>query len=354
MSAKVKLVASIDGVDAAWVSDVLGAEVTGVSAERIALDTGFSSELWRVALESADASVPASVIVKLPTTTVVREAMDMVGGYAREVAFYAEVAGRSPLATPTVYFSQQADDSTDFTIVLEDLGGWENGNHYEGLPLARATACLDQLAALHGWSATPENVAGLEQRFPPLDSPIVRQAFPMLAAEGWGVYKAQAREPIPSDVAAYVEDLPRHIVTLLEGLSERRCLIHGDIRADNLFFGPNGELSVVDFQLPSFGAGMVDVGYLISQGLTTAERGDRDEELVRGYLDALAQRDPEPYAFEDAWRHYKLAVLFGIVIPIIAIRGWDLLPQKSQELCLRLLERSIATIASTDALEVLR
>ncbi|PRC55547.1 aminoglycoside phosphotransferase, partial [Mycobacterium sp. ITM-2017-0098] len=73
----------------------------------------------------------------------------------------------------------------------------------------------------------------------------------------------------------------------IEELSRRSMLMHGDIRADNMFFSGD-ELKVVDFQLSAKGCGATDIGYLVSQGIPTPDRTGRDEGLVREYVDMLA------------------------------------------------------------------
>jgi len=351
------LPSAVEEIDAEWLTSALradgtiaaGAEVGGVRAERIALETGFSSELFRLHLDG-DAGVPASVIAKLPTTTVVREAIDLFGGYAREVAFYDQIAASAPLRTPRPHVARMSGSSTDFVLVLEDLCGWENANHYAGLALDRARACIAELAGLHAWSTDPRN-ASIVETFPSLDTPVARQVFPALFAEGWQVYRDHARLAIPPAVAGYAERFGEYAGVALGALAERRVLIHGDIRADNLFFSGE-EVAIVDFQLTARAAGLVDIGYLVSQGLTTQERGGRDEQLVREYLALLADGGVGDYGFDEAWRHYRCAVAFFLLFPVIALRGWDLLPERSRELCLRLIERSIATIEEIDALAV--
>jgi aminoglycoside phosphotransferase (APT) family kinase protein len=352
MSSAAPLPSTVGDLDAAWLTSVLradgtiagDAEIAEVRAERIALETGFSSELYRLHLTGED-GVPASVVAKLPTTTVVREAIDGIGGYARELAFYDQVAATAPLRTPRAHLAQMAADSTDFVLVLEDLRGWENGDHYAGLPLDRARACIAELAGLHAWSMHNGAIA---EAFPSLDTPIARQAFPALFAEGWKVYREHARAPMPPAIARHAARFGEHAAVALEALTKRQMLIHGDIRADNLFFAGD-QIAVVDFQLAARATGIVDVAYLVSQGLTTQERGGRDEQLVREYLEVLGVGD---YDFEKAWRHYRLAVAFFLVFPLVAIRGWEALPERSRELCLRLIERSIATIEEIDALAV--
>jgi Ecdysteroid kinase-like family len=146
------------------------------------VDSGFSSLLYRLHL-TGDASVPGSVIAKLPAQSEARGAMDMMGGYARELAFYQRVAGRAPLGTPRVYAARMATDSTDFVLVLEDLGDWDNADHLAGLSLERVRLGIAQLAGLHAWSTDPSNADALNA-FPSLGNQMTREVFPAVFARG--------------------------------------------------------------------------------------------------------------------------------------------------------------------------
>jgi len=90
---------STENVNAEWLTAVLdGGTVTDIRTERIAEDTGFSALLYRLRL--VDGEVPSSVIVKLPAQSEARGAMELLGGYQRELSFYRHVAGRAPIQTP--------------------------------------------------------------------------------------------------------------------------------------------------------------------------------------------------------------------------------------------------------------
>ncbi len=128
-------------------------------------------------------------------------------------------------------------------------------------------------------------------------------------------------------------------------------LLHGDIRADNMFFSGD-ELKVVDFQMSAWGGGAMDIGYLASQGLPTEVRSGRDEMLVREYLDVLSVHGVDDYSFDEAWRHYRFAVAYFVVLPAMPLLSWDTLPERSRELCMRLVDRAVATIDEIGALEV--
>lgn len=81
-------------------------------------------------------------------------------------------------------------------------------------------------------------------------------------------------------------------------------------------------------------------------------RAGHDEALVREYLDVLADRGFDDYSFDEAWRHYRFAVAYFIVLPAMPLLSWDTMPERSQQLCMRLVERAAATVEEIDALEV--
>jgi len=137
----------------------------------------------------------------------------------------------------------------------------------------------------------------------------------------------------------------------LQALTEGSMLLHGDIRADNMFFDGD-QLKVVDFQLAARGAGAADIAYLVSQGLPTEVRRGHDEALTREYLACLSARGVMDYAFDEAWRHYRFAVAYLMILPVITLNGWDALPERSRALSVKLTDRAVATIDEIDALEV--
>lgn len=342
----------IDELTPHWLTDALDTTVTDVHAERIAQDSGFSSLLYRLHLTAGE-DVPATMIAKLPAQSEARGAMELLGGYRRELAFYRHVAGRAPMATPRVHVALMAEDSVDFVLLLEDLGDWDNADHLAGLAMDRARLCIEQLAGLHAWSCVPANRTVLEH-FPSLDTPIARGLLLPAFAPGWRVYRDHCTGSVPGGVARFAESFADHAVDALPALTERDMLLHGDIRADNLFFDGD-RMKVVDFQFAARGCGAADIAYLVTQGLPSQAREGRDEALVREYLDHLAgfgvTDDEFDYAFDEAWRHYRFAAVYLMVLPVITLNGWDALPERSRQLCLTLTDRAVAAIDEIDALE---
>ncbi len=334
----------IDDVTPAWLTTELGRSVDDAVAQRIAEDSGFASLLYRVRL-SGDPGLPETVIVKLPGTPEARGAMEMLGGYRRELEFYRRVAGRAPMGTPEIHVAEMGSTAGDFVLVMEDLAGWENADHLAGLTVSQARTAISGLAGLHSWPGAADIPSGA---FPSMDTPLVRDLFFPVFGLAWPVYREHAREPVPPRVARFAERFPEYAAQALDVLGRSNTLLHGDIRADNLFFAGD-EMKVVDFQFASTGAGASDVAYLVSQGLPTSARRGHDEELLREYLAQLTVGD---CTFDQAWRDYRMATAYLIVLPVITLMGWDALPERSRQLCLTLTQRAVATIDETDALEV--
>jgi len=340
---------TIDDVTPQWLSAVLdGATVTDIRAERIAEDTGFSALLYRLHLVGE--GVPSSVIVKLPAESEARGAMELLDGYQRELAFYRHVAGVAPIHTPRVHAARMIDGSADFVLVLEDLCDWDNADHLAGLSLDRARLCIEQLAGLHAWSSDSANAAVLAN-FPSIDTPVVRELLIPAFGPGWQIYLDKSSAGVSSAVARFAERFAEAAAQALPELTARSMLLHGDIRADNMFFDGD-QLKVVDFQFASRGVGIADIAYLVSQGLPSQVRRGHDEALVREYLGHLSANGVIDYSFNEAWRHYRFAVAYLMVLPVTTLNGWDAMPDRSRALCLKLTERAVETIDDIDALEV--
>lgn len=339
--------AGVDDLSPQWLSAALGdVDVTTVRAEQIALDSGFSSLLYRLHLTGEH--VPPTLIAKLPAQSEARGAMDLLGGYRRELSFYRDVAGRAPMDTPAVYTARIADNGVDFVLLLEDLADWDNADHLAGLSMERARMCLAQLAALHAWSCSTS--VALES-FPSIATPIARDLLLPAFGPGWEIYRAHTETSVPPAIARFAERFTERAVEAFAVLTERDMLVHGDIRADNLFFRGD-RMKVVDFQFAARGAGAADAAYLVTQGLPVAVREGHDEALLREYLEHVAAQGVNDYGFDEAWRQYRFAAVYLMVLPVITLIGWDAMPERSRRLCLTLTDRAVAAIDAIDALEV--
>jgi aminoglycoside phosphotransferase (APT) family kinase protein len=180
---------------------------------------------------------------------------------------------------------------------------------------------------------------------------MMRDVLPAVFAAGWQLYRDHSDAVVSPSVARHADRFLTRAAMALDVLTEQNMLVHGDIRAYNVFFA-DGKCKIVDYQMAARGVGAIDLGYLVSQGLPTEARAGRDEELVRGYLDELTSRGVKDYGFDAVWRHYRFAVAYMMVLPVVALVGWDMLPERSRKLCLTLTDRAAATIDEIGATTV--
>ncbi|MDT5359024.1 MAG: hypothetical protein QOC69_786 [Mycobacterium sp.] len=341
---------SIAEVTPDWLTAVLRADgaiaaegiVTGVATEQIAVGTGFLSDLFRLRLQGDG---PDSLILKIPATSALyRATAQGANVYEREVVFYRDLARSCPLRTPHAYYAE-FEESGAMVLLLEDLRLLEAPDHLEGLQLGRAGLVIDRLAEFHAWGASPNR--------PPLDPalfPAVVDQVGQLGAVvplGWEIYLANRRHDHPPAVDLLVERLPDLTHGLAASLTAPACLVHGDLRVDNLFFAGN-DVAVVDFQFCTRASGVYDVAYLLSQGLDSTVRRGRDRELVGRYVRALGSAG---LVIDDdtAWDQYLRATALLVVFPLGAILGWPTLGERGRDLVLTLIERWAAAAVDGEA-----
>lgn len=349
----------IENVDAGWLSDALTASgalpagdvVTSMTCEGVGAGIGLLGNLHRVRYRTR-AGVQASVVVKLPADNELRGTVDALGLYGREVDFYQRLAGAVPVRTPRVHLAQAARSSTDFVLILEDMGGLVAGDQLAGLTLEQAEAAIDVIAGLHAWAwDDTSRLDSLGPSVPPLRNDTTLALYPGYFAAGWASYLGHMRrEPGPqlrAVAAHWAADLPR----FLDDLATPTTFCHGDYRADNLFFDADGSVVVIDFQLVHQGCGMSDVAYLVSQSIDHVGAGEH-ERLVRRYCAALATHGIM-YDRGDAWDRYRIAVIFHLVEAVVTTLSWPSLGHRGRQLVLRLVERTEQAIEATGAVSLL-
>lgn len=352
------LVRDESDITAQWVEGILhgtgdlaeNVGVESVALERIGDGVGMLSILMKVSPRySAATTAPASLVVKFPTTDPTqRFTADALAFYVREIVFYRDHASQAPFRTPRCYAQAIAPDSTDFTVVMEDVGNMRTLNQLDGITLAEAKVLLDKLADFHAlWWESPrlDELAGI---FQPLSNPTYHAVLPMLWQGGWPVVMEHAPHLVPNKVAPIGEMWPTKVNWMLDTLMTPRTMCHGDYRADNIMFDGNDPV-VLDFQIVGHGSGIYDVGYLISQSLPTEVRRGHDRELVDHYC-ARLESNGISVDREEMWRQYRVTVVFCATYSVTLWPSYTTMNERGQSLVRDMLERSLLAVADVDGL----
>jgi hypothetical protein len=308
---------TVDEIDCGWLTRALACgAVASFTTERIG--TGQMSESHRVALRYADehAAGPGSIVVKLASADATSRATGVgLGIYAREIAFYTELAPRigGPLARCHAARIDEAEGW--FTLVLEDITQARQGDQIAGCEPALAELAVRELARLHAPVLGDRALAASAwlNRDSPVDQALVSQLLPGFL-ERYG-------ERITSEHRALCERFVSSLDAWLAEREEPLGLVHGDFRLDNLLFGERGcvrPLTVVDWQTVGWGPAMHDVAYFLGGGLTVEDRRACERDLLREYHSRLLVERGAGMDAEHCWREYRRLSFAGVLMAIVA------------------------------------
>ncbi|MEX0875113.1 MAG: phosphotransferase [Actinomycetota bacterium] len=338
-----------------WLSKHVGGTVGSFDVEQIGIGVGLLGRLYRLELSGDD--VPASVIAKFPTLDegARMNVVEPLNFYSKEVQFYNEAAKDTPIPTPQVYFASHDRESGDFSLLLEDLGDRRMCDQNAGCLFADAKVAVDAIVDLHAtwWSSDrlvsmPWIPAFVEPPYPQVLAGMFKQSWPRaleVAGEGMGDAYKDFGDRFPELVEWFATEASRPPVTF--------C--HGDYRLDNLFFGitdDHAPLTVVDWQICLRARGGYDMGYFVSQSLSTEDRRTHETALRDRYLEGIANRGIDyPEAAFDA--DYRRTTAWCFIYPVVATGQIEVTNERHRELVKAMTARAIQAIEDNDALELL-
>ena len=329
-------------------SGTIGADtsVSSVALDSAAAGVGFMGEIGKVQVvyEGAPTDAPTSIIAKFPTASVeVRAMMHPARIYEREHRFYAELAASSPLRTPAPYhvtceLADQPDDER-YMLLMEDLSALTPGDQVGGLSPQQAEVALVALAGHHAafWDG-----AGLEDAdFVPIINGPLNQVGAAVYEASLPGFMAAFGDAIKPELVSYVANYAAARGQIIDDLEAMpHTLVHFDFRADNLLFDDDDSVAVVDWQTISQGGGAADLGYFLSQNLSTDDRRTHETALLRAYHDALLGHGVTGYDFESLQRDYKVGITCGWVIPVLAVGSLDFTSERAVALWTAVVERA--------------
>jgi hypothetical protein len=338
-------------------SGTIGADVSvsSIAADPATAGVGFMGEVATVGLtydgDAGDA--PSTLVAKFPTRSPdIRAMMFGTKIYEREHRFYRDLAPLTPIGTPAIYHVTCEPSDADpmderFLLLMEDLGHLTLGDQLVGVTPDQAEAALVALAAHHArfWGGRD-----LGQDYLPIINGPLNQA-------GQGIYHAS----LPGFMDIFGETLRPEMLAVSEGYGAANpklldalaamphTLVHFDYRADNLFFGDDGSVVCIDWQAISQGGGAADVGYFMGQNLSVEDRRNHERDLLRAYHAALVAGGVSGYDYDTFFDDYRLALVYGWIIPVMAVGSLDVSSERAMALWQAVIERAQTAVIDHDA-----
>jgi aminoglycoside phosphotransferase (APT) family kinase protein len=225
-----------------------------------------------------------------------------------EARFFSELAPMLDARIPRAVYAATDDRTRHGLVILHDLVA--EGAHFltalSPYTVDQVEATLAELAKVHArlWDSPAIDNAWLE--------PEVRKFTDYRPVEEvQDLLDGERGTPLPSQVKD-AERLRNAVIQVFAQTErERRCLVHGDAHAGNLYLDDDGKPGIVDWQIVSRGHWSFDVAYHVAAALQVPDRERAEVDLVRSYLDRMRGYGIDIPPWDDAWRAYQRALVYG-------------------------------------------
>ena len=340
-------------VTAHWLNTVLdhnghGAAIRSIHREAVGTGQMAHNERYRFTFEGDRGDAPESVVIKFPSPSEESRTAGASGGYRNEVRFYTDLADDLSIVVPDCLYGAVSDDSTSFTLVLEDLAPAKQGDQIEGAGDDQILLAVENLAGLHA---------------PRWDDPTLADIGWLQSSGGEAVAYVEMFTPIFID--RYKDRLSERARRVFEAFGARSAawverepsvhtLVHGDYRLDNLMFASTSggaPVSAVDWQTIGLGCGLRDVAYLLGNSSEPDDRRRHEPEALERYRLAMAGLGVDLPADEvmAMYRHGTFQGPFITMLGSIAVGQTD----RGDDMFMAMAERSAAQIDDHDALDLI-
>lgn len=274
------------------------------------------------------------------------------GHYETEVNFYSEMAGEIPLRTPEIYVCAMDHSSERVLLIMEGFTGWHSPDQVKGArapEVATATTAIAALASRY-WNEPPlADYPWLKSA----DSPVFA-SMPADYAACLPVLLDRFESLWPVGAASTLTTIANGYGRVQQAITQgTQVLSHWDYRVENLFFGADGELAIIDWQLMHMNNPANDLAYLLATNVDVALRREIEADMMDAYLAELAEQGVEGYTKADLQADYRLALLGISAIPVIGGANADVDNERSQALFAAMGSRLLAAIEDWQALDVL-
>ncbi|MCU4186809.1 ecdysteroid 22-kinase family protein [Acidiferrimicrobium sp. IK] len=265
---------------------------------------------------------PATLVAKLPSTDATsRATAAALRAYEIEVNFYRELHAGLQVRAPRCYHAAIDVETSDFTLLLEDVAPARQGDQLAGCTPDEAAAAVAELPGLHAPRWGDDRLAKLDWLH--RNTVEAKGTIPELVRSLWPGFVERYAERMDPEILAVAERLIDQLHVYDGNRPGPWTVTHGDYRLDNLLFTDatdrpgGGRPVVVDWQTAVYGPGVSDLSYFLGSGLLPGERAAHEADLVRSYHQAMRAAGVD-LGWEDLWAQYRRYSFGGLVMAIAA------------------------------------
>ncbi|MCH7740644.1 MAG: phosphotransferase [Chloroflexi bacterium] len=359
-----------EDVTAAWLTAALreggvisDATVTGFTVDPLGADRSRTSSLARIELTYAGPSdgLPRSLFAKfvsrIPGNRALVAEMDL---FRNEIELYRNLGDEIPLDMPRLYYGASSNDTDLAVLLLEEIDAMAKPAdvpiEQNGLTEGEGTLALTRVAQMHTewWENTRLRELSWLQ---PIDSSRRNRLYDAYP-DSWEKLKPVVEKtftPAGLDICDRLEGLLPTVRRELGGMPETLC--HGDYHGGNMLWdrlGTPTRVWALDWQIPTRGPAIMDVGWFLSLGLNVGDVGLLRSLFLPSYHRALESHGLESYPYEQLLSDYRFAVLDSLARAVSLFAILDFAREDATEIPRVLLGRATAAAEEMGCTELLR
>ena len=340
-------------IDADWLTGALQVTYPGVEVAAVELlQSSEVTNLHAVVKVSYRTScgAPESMFCKLLPLNDRRAAIAATSMGPNEIRFYRDLAPHLPLRVPEFQAGMHNPSDDSFVLVLEDLNavGCEVSDGVRGVTADEAAGALEDLAALHVRFENPERrkmEAGWVQE------PAFGSSYGSTMLQ-FGL--DNHRDRLSDDFAQISMVYINHREQLHDlWTTGPKTVIHGDPHIGNIFFD-SGRIGFLDWGIINVNTPMRDVSYFLNMAMDIQERRNKQEDLLKHYLNVRQSIGGAAISFDDAWNSHRIHGAYCVVASCQVVTFPPDTTQQRKIYADAFLQRAEAAIEDLESLSGLR
>ncbi|GAA5054834.1 phosphotransferase [Nocardia callitridis] len=318
MSAAQNIPTDVAHLTPQWLTQTLrehGHEVVVEHADATLVGSGQMAASYRLSLRYRNpTALPTSMIAKLATGSEEHRRFGS-GAFRNEIRFYRDLADTVRAPVPHSHGAVVSESGSEFVLLLEDLAPARQGDQIAGCTVEQARAVAVAAAGLHGPRWNDQTLLDNTLSLPSAED---RELMESVLAPMAEVFCDRLTDRLTdlerSAVAWLVATAGEWLITPVRHFA----LLHGDLRIDNVMFGQDNAVTLVDWQTITPGNPLRDIAFLLSTSLPTEDRRACERNIVGDYHRALLEHGVRDYSVEECWQDYASSL---IQAPLIIVFG---------------------------------
>ncbi|WP_067899789.1 phosphotransferase family protein [Nocardia vaccinii] len=293
-----------------------GHDVVVESATAMPIGSGQMAGSFRLNLGyRGETRLPVRMVAKLATGPKEQREFGS-GAFRNEVRFYRDLATTVRVPVPRAHASVVSESGSEFLLLLDDLAPAQQGDQIAGCTVPQARAVAVAAAALHGPRWCDETL--LREPGLALPTEADRDLMESVLAPMTTAFRNRFADRLTAPESALLDWLEATAGKWLVAPIEQFALLHGDLRVDNIMFGPEDAVTVIDWQTITPGHPLRDIAFLLSTSLTVEDRRAAEQGLLADYHEALLAHGVTGYSLDQCRRDYAASL---IQAPLIIVFG---------------------------------